>query len=144
MSHGQFLQPDHSRGDANTVGGYRVVHERPAAFEGTDGFSYSVEAMAEERPEDASHPWAGYLLFVRWSRIGASSPAGHLESDYLARAATEAEALEAVGRTPLGVAREQLERLVAARHGGQAPARRWWDAMKVDDAEGGDTRGSDA
>jgi hypothetical protein len=139
MPHGQFLQPDHSRGDANTVGGYRAVHERPAAFEGRDGFSYSVEAMAEETCDDAARPWAGYLLFVRWSRIGASAPAGHLESEYLTRAATEAEALADVGRTPLATAREHLERLVAARHGGQAPARRWWDAMKVDedaDADG--------
>jgi hypothetical protein len=133
MPHGQFLQPDHSRGDANTVGGYRAVHERPAAFEGADGFSYSVEAMTEESGEDAARPWAGYLLFVRWSRIGASAPAGHLESDYLVRAVTEAEALAEVGRTTLAVAREQLERLVAARHGGRPPARRWWDAMKVDD-----------
>jgi len=131
--HGQFLQPDHSRGDANTVGGYRVVHERPAAFEGADGFSYSVEAMAEESGDDAARPWAGYLLFVRWSRIGASAPAGHLESDYLARAATQADALAEVGSTPLAAAREQLERLVAERDAGQAPVRRWWDAMKVDD-----------
>ena len=39
---GQWLQPDHSLGDANTIGGYMRVHARPAAFEGPDGLSYSV------------------------------------------------------------------------------------------------------
>ena len=34
---GQFLPADHSRGDANTIGGYIAVHSRPAAFEGSDG-----------------------------------------------------------------------------------------------------------
>ena len=30
---GRFLPPDHSRGDANTIGGYTAVHARPAAFD---------------------------------------------------------------------------------------------------------------
>ena len=38
----QFRQPDHSKGDANTLGGYIAVHDRPAAFEGADGFSYTA------------------------------------------------------------------------------------------------------
>jgi hypothetical protein len=32
----QFRQPDFSRGDPNTLGGYMAVHDRPAAFEGSD------------------------------------------------------------------------------------------------------------
>jgi hypothetical protein len=38
MSHARFRQPDHSKGDASTIGGYAAVHDRPAAFEGSDGF----------------------------------------------------------------------------------------------------------
>ena len=41
MGGAQHRQPDHSRGDANTLGGYAAVHDRPAAFEGADGFSYT-------------------------------------------------------------------------------------------------------
>src|SRR3954466_11647359 len=70
---GQHLPADHSRGDANTIGGYAAVHGRPAAFEGSDGLSYSVE-IATAPTGDADRPWGAYLLFVQWSRIGATSP----------------------------------------------------------------------
>jgi len=130
--HGQFTPADHSKGDANTVGGYRAVHGRPAAFEGPDGYAYSVEVMAEAS-DDAEGAWGAYLLFVRWARIGAASPDSHLESEYLLHAPTEAAALERLGAMPLAEARRTLERLVGARHGGRAPARRWWDAMNADE-----------
>ena len=52
-------------GDANTIGGYAAVHARPAAFEGTDGMSYSVEIVVDET-EIAGRPYGAYLLFVRW------------------------------------------------------------------------------
>ena len=39
------ISPPITRGDANTIGGYMAVHGRPAAFEGTDGLSYSVEIV---------------------------------------------------------------------------------------------------
>ena len=38
---------------------------------------------------DPERPWGAYLLFVRWSRIGATSPSGHLETDFLAEADTD-------------------------------------------------------
>ena len=53
----QFLPADHSKGDANTVGGYTLVHARPPAFEGKDGTSYSVEVMADTTG-DAARTWA--------------------------------------------------------------------------------------
>ena len=130
----QFRQPDFSRGDPNTLGGYAAVHDRPAAFEGSDGFSYSVEILADE---DSAAPsadrWAGYLFFVKWARIGASAPEGHLESDLLARGATEAEARERVGRLSLSDVKRVLDLLIAERPA-QGPRRKWWDAMAdVDD-----------
>lgn len=127
----QHRQPDHSRGDANTLGGYAAVHDRPAAFEGADGFSYSVEILAEPTPGEPA-PFGAYLLFVKWSRIGASSPMGHLESDYLAYAATEAEAAAVVGALQLTDVTRILNELIAAREGGM-PTRRWWDAMRAGD-----------
>jgi hypothetical protein len=128
----QFRQPDFSRGDPNTLGGYMAVHDRPAAFEGSDGFSYSVEILADEDPGFPSQPWGAYLFFVKWARIGSSSPEGHLESDVLARGSSEAEARELVGAMPLSEVKRVLDELVARAAGG-APRRKWWDAMRADD-----------
>jgi len=127
---GQFLPADHAKGDANTLGGYMAVHDRPAAFEGSDGFSYSVEIVCDDTG-DAARPAGAYLLFVRWARIGAATPEGHLESDFLARAASEAEARASVGALPLSDVRRILETLIAARPSA-GPQRRWWDAMNAD------------
>ena len=98
---GQFLPADHSRGDANTIGGYMAVHARPAAFEGSDGFSYSVELMTEAT-DAPDTPWAAFILFVKWSRLGAQSPEGHLETQYLAQGATEADAKRLIGEMLAG------------------------------------------
>lgn len=129
---GQFLPADHSQGDANTLGGYMAVHGRPAAFEGSDGFSYSVDILVDETGGAA--PFAAYLLFVQWARIGAASPLGHLETDYLARAASADAARAATGAMPLSAVRAALDALIAERAGGP-PARRWWDAMRANDPE---------
>ena len=127
----RFRQPDHTRGDANTLGGYIAVHDRPAAFEGADGFSYSAEIVVD-RTNDASAPFAAYLLFIRWARIGAQSPEGHLETEYVANARTEEEARAAVGGWTLSRVKAALDGLIAAR----APRRRWFDAMRDDAGEG--------
>jgi hypothetical protein len=133
----RFRQPDHAKGDANTLGGYMAVHDRPAAFEGSDGFSYSVEIVTDSTG-DTAQPYAAYLLFVRWARIGAQSPEGHLETDYLATATTEAEARAALGAWQLASVKATLDTLIAAQHG-TAPRRRWWDAMReVSDEDGED------
>ena len=125
---GQHLPADHSRGDANTIGGYAAVHGRPAAFEGTDGFSYSVEIVASPTGDDA-RPWGAYLLFVQWSRVGGASPVGHLETEFLAEADTEADVRAIVGALTLSQVRAALNALIAEKHGG-VPRRRWWDAMR--------------
>lgn len=132
---GQFRQPDFSRGDPNTIGGYAAVHDRPAAFEGSDGFSYSVEILADEDP-DSPPPerWGAYLFFVKWARIGASSPAGHLESAVLARADTYEAARDLVGAMLLVSVKRELDALIANASSG-SPRRRWWDAMAAEDGE---------
>lgn len=125
----QFRQPDFSKGDPNTLGGYMAVHDRPAAFEGADGFSYSVEVLADEDPAAAADArWGAYLFFVKWARVGATTPEGHLESDLLARGASEAEARARLGAWPLAEVRRVLDALIARAAGG-VPRRRWWDAM---------------
>jgi hypothetical protein len=138
----QFKQPDFSRGDPNTLGGYTAVHDRPAAFEGADGFSYSVEILADEDPTAAGGAgrdrWGAYLFFVKWARIGASAPEGHVESDVLSRGATEEEARERVGAIKLADVKLVLDTLIAqssVAESGGAPKRKWWDAMADDDGE---------
>jgi hypothetical protein len=138
MAPARFQPPDHTKGDANTLGGYMAVHDRPAAFEGADGFSYSAEIVID-RTSDSAVPYAGYLLFVRWARIGAQSPEGHLETDYLATAATETDARATVGALTLSAVKTALDDLIAARRG-NANQRRWWDAMRE---EGNDEEGTE-
>ena len=132
--HAHYRPPDPSKGDESTIGGYMAVHDRPAAFEGSDGFSYSVEIIAEETG-DAAGRWQAFFLFVKWARLGAQNPEGHLETDYLVSAPTEAAARSRLGELPLGDVKAMLDRLIAERIGG-APGRRWWDAMRD---ESGDT-----
>lgn len=130
---GQHIPADHSRGDANTIGGYAAVHGRPAAFEGPDGMSYSVEIVSTPTSSREA-PWAAYLLFVQWARVGASTPSGHLETDFLAESDTEAEVRAIVGSLSLAQVRAALDGLVAAREAG-GPPRRWYDAMRADATE---------
>jgi hypothetical protein len=127
---GQFLPADHSRGDANTIGGYMAVHSRPAAFEGYDGASYSVEIVADETNEPA-RPYAAYLLFVRW-RAGDPVASGHLETDYLGYGESEADAIAKVGAMKLSDVREVLDGLIAARASAGRP---WWEAMRDEGSE---------
>ena len=131
---GQHLPADHSRGDANTIGGYAAVHGRPAAFEGPDGLSYSVEIVTAPtgHPE---HAWGAYLLFVQWARVGATTPSGHLETDFLAEADSESDAHAVVSSLGLAEVRAALYAAVTERSQG-APPRRWWDVMRDGDDAG--------
>lgn len=133
---GRHLPPDHSKGDPNTLGGYMAVHDRPAAFGGADGFSYSAEILADETGQ-AGRPFGAYLLFVRWARVGAASPAGHVESGFVAYGTTSQEAVRAAGALALTEVKQLLDGLIAGASGG-SPARRWWDAMRAEDAGEGE------
>lgn len=126
---GRFLPPDHSKGDERTLGGYTAVHARPAAFEGRDGRSYSV-SIETDATGDAAAPFGAYLLFVQWSP-GEPRVSGHLETDFLERAATEDEARERVGALSLERVREMLDALIAERT--PNADRPWWDAMRDED-----------
>jgi hypothetical protein len=122
---GRFLPPDHSKGDPNTIGGYMAVHDRPAAFEGSDGLSYSVEIVTDTSGE-RQRPFAAYLLFVRWGH-GDPVASGHLETEYLAFATTEEEARKMVGAIPLNEVKAKLDGLIKARRSELLP---WWDSMR--------------
>jgi hypothetical protein len=125
---GRFLPPDHSRGDANTIGGYTAVHARPAAFEGSDGMSYSVEIVVD-KTEVAGRPFGAYFMFLRWRRVGSQGIEGHLETDFLAYGPTEDAARAAIGELSLEAVRNILNELIHEQSANR-PSRRWWDAMR--------------
>ena len=127
---GRFLPPDPSKGDENTIGGYMAVHARPAAFQGSDGLSYSV-AIETDRTDDAAKPFGAYFLFVRWRRLGTQGVEGHLESPFLAFGTSRAEAVTALGAMVLDEVKAVLDDLVRAN--APDPPRRWWDVMRDDD-----------
>ena len=127
---GQFLPADHSRGDANTIGGYMAVHNRPAAFEGSDRASYSVEIVSDVG-DDKERPFGAYLLFVRWRETDPVAT-GHLETDFLGFGRTEEEARAVVGRLSLNEVKVRLDELIKARQAGLRP---WWEAMREESDE---------
>jgi hypothetical protein len=125
---GRHLPADHSKGDANTIGGYMAAHDRPAAFEGPDGLSYSVEILTDATG-DAARPVGAYFLFLRWRRVGAQGVDGHVETDFLARGDDDAAARAALGAWSLADTRAALLGCLE-RSADTGGARRWWDVMK--------------
>src|SRR5687768_10896153 len=125
---GRFIPPDHSRGDANTIGGYAAVHGRPAAFEGSDGMSYSVEIVVDET-DIVGRTYGAYFLFLRWRRMGTQGIEGHLETDYLAYGATEEAARAAIGAMTLTAVKQLIDELIREQSASK-PTRKWWDAMR--------------
>jgi hypothetical protein len=121
---GQFLPGDPSKGDPNTIGGYMAVHNRPAAFEGSDGSSYSVEIVTDVG-NDEEHPFGAYLLFVRW-RANDPVAIGHLETDFIALGGKEETVRAAVGKLTLNQVKTLLDKLIAAK---KAELLSWSEAM---------------
>jgi hypothetical protein len=107
-----------------------AVHDRPAAFEGSDGLSYSV-AIEAARTGEPERVYGAYFLFLRWRRVGAQGIEGHLESDFLAWGDSAAGARSALGAMRLSDVRGVLEALIAARAGPRP--RRWWDVMREEE-----------
>jgi hypothetical protein len=96
-----------------TLGGYQSVHDRPPAFEGTDGRSYSVAVYVDDNPGEDGR-FGAALLFVQWSEQG-DRPAGHLETGYLAYGATPAEAEHCLHGLTLHEVKRHLDELVGVR-----------------------------
>lgn len=124
---GQFLPADHSKGDANTLGGYIAVHNRPAAFEGRDGVSYSVEIVTDAGAEKGA-AFSSYILFIRW-RAGDPVASGHLETPYLSSGPTEAESRRPIEQMMLNDVRAELEKLIPEPE----KSRPWYDVAREED-----------
>lgn len=119
----RFLPADHAKGDERTIGGYAAVHARPAAFEGRDGFSYSVEILAD-RGDDTAAPFGAFFLFVQWKRFGEQGVEGHLESPFLAHGADVEAAKTALGAMAVDEVQRHLDSLIVAREEAEREAQR--------------------
>jgi len=64
-----------------TLGGYLKVHDRPPAFEGSDGQPYTV-SIEVESVGNLLAPYVVYLVFPRWAETGLGI-VGHVESSVL-------------------------------------------------------------
>lgn len=90
-------------------------HDRAAAFGGSDGHAYSVAIYVDEEPGDRGL-YAAALLFVRWSP-GGDRPVGHLESEALVWAPTQALASERLEAISLFDVKAALEDAIARSPG---------------------------
>ncbi|MGD8699414.1 MAG: hypothetical protein PVJ43_08995 [Gemmatimonadales bacterium] len=92
-----------------TLGGYWREHERPPAFSGRDGDSYTVEIITECADAESVGPWCAYLFFLRWR---GSDPVGHVESEVLAEADNEEAVRATLEKLTLHEVKVLLDRLV--------------------------------
>lgn len=99
--------------DETTLGGYTAVHGRAAAFQGMDGEPYTA-GIETDASDDPDHPFAGYLVFIRWAQTGTAIM-GHVETDDLVTAATEAEARTALEALSLREVRALLDEAIARK-----------------------------
>lgn len=108
----RFLPPDHSKGDERTIGGYELVHGRPAALEGTDGFAYSVAILNDETRVSGRSPYGAYFLFLRWRRVGEEGVEGHVESEFLEHAESREGAMQLLRQWPIEKVQDHLNALL--------------------------------
>jgi len=87
-----------------------AVHARPAAFEGVDGFSYSVDIITDTTGDIAA-PWGAYLFFVKWGQ-GEPEVQGHLETAFLITGDNEALLRHQLGAMQLATVKATLDGLL--------------------------------
>jgi hypothetical protein len=109
-----------------------AVHARPAAFDGVDGFAYSVDILVDATGDPAA-PWGAYLFFVRW---GAGEPqvTGHLETPFLVTGSNASMLRQQLGAMPLASVKATLDGLI--RTGGEiASPLPWWEVAATERGE---------
>ena len=97
-----------------TLGGYFRVHERPPAFEGTDGQPYSV-SVEVEKVASLTAPWHAFLVFPRWAESGVGI-VGHVETPSLATGVDAVAAREVLEALTLVEVKVLLDQAIARHH----------------------------
>lgn len=96
--------------DDTTLGGYFRVHDRPPAYEGSDGHPYTV-SLETEKTGDLKAPYHGYLVFPRWAQTGVGI-VGHVETPTLFRAASGEQATARLEELTLFDVQDLLEEAI--------------------------------
>ncbi len=99
--------------DETTLKGYIQVHERPPAFEGSDGFPYTVSVEIESS-KDLQAPYVGYLVFPRWASNGLGI-IGHLQTPVISRNKTHKQTEDDIYLLKLSEIKLLLEKVIASR-----------------------------
>jgi len=94
----------------HSLGGYFAVHNRPPAYEGTDGHPYTV-SMEIQHTGNLRAPFSGYLVFPRWAQSGVGI-VGHVETETLVETRTTEEATEQLEALSLHRVQELLEQAI--------------------------------
>lgn len=97
-----------------TLGEYISLHHRPPAFEGSDGFPYTVSLEVEKTPNLLS-PYSGYLVFPRWAETGVGI-VGHLETPILLEGAGREKVEASLGALTLLEVQALLEEAIQRHH----------------------------
>ena len=105
-----------------TLGGYFAVHNRPPAFEGSDGRPYTV-SIEVETVTNLLAPCVGYLVFPRWAETGLGI-VGHVETSVLWEGRSQDEVRGRAEALPLtavkGLLDEAIDRKNREAHAGTA------------------------
>ena len=93
--------------DDTTLAGYFRVHDRPPAYEGSDGHPYTV-SVETEKTANLAAPYAGYLVFPRWAKTGVGI-VGHVETPTIVEARSSQEVQDRLGELTLYDVQDLLE-----------------------------------
>jgi hypothetical protein len=96
-----------------TLAGYHALHERPPAFEGSDGQPYTVDVDIEAT-NDPDRPFAAFFVFLRWAATGAGIM-DHVETGDVAHGRTEEEARARALELTLYEVRAELDAAIERR-----------------------------
>jgi len=105
--------PDEAAPADATLGGYLEVHNRPPAFEGSDGHPYTV-AIEVEKTANLRAPWVAYLVFPRWAATGLGV-IGHVETPVLWEGTGADQVVARAGETPLLDVKRLLDEAIQRR-----------------------------
>ena len=100
-------------GDDGTLAGYFRVHDRPPAFEGSDGHPYTV-SVETEKTGNLRAPYQGFLVFPRWAQTGVGI-VGHVETGTLLEGGSAKDVEERLGELTLLEVKRLLDEAVARR-----------------------------
>ncbi len=97
--------------DESSLAGYWEHHDRPPAFEGVDGYPYTV-SIEVDKVGNLAAPFIGYLVFPRWAQTGAGI-VGHWQSPVLCEGRSREDVEAQVGRLHLRAVKNILDEQIS-------------------------------